>query len=49
MILKLSEGLTKKEYVIESVLGCDELSATLLKLGFIKGTKIKIEKFNFSN
>ena len=46
MVIKLSQCVEKKKYVIESVLGSDNISVRLKELGFVKGTQLSINCFS---
>ncbi len=46
MVIKLSQAIEKKPYIIESVLGTDNISVRLKELGFIKGTIVNVNCFS---
>ena len=46
MVIKLSQAIEKKPYVIESVLGSDNVSIRLKELGFVKGTKLFVNCYS---
>ena len=46
MVIKLSQAIEKKPYIIECVLGSDEITKRLKELGFVKGTKVFVDCFS---
>ena len=46
MVIKLNQAIAKKPYIIESVLGTDNISIRLKEMGFVKGTKIFINCYS---
>lgn len=46
MVIKLSQAVEKKTYVIESILGADEITKRLKEMGFVKGTNVFVNCFS---